>query len=145
MKKGFSFLEILIVIGLIGVFTYIAMISFASKPDVKIQLQNFTTQLIDDLRFVRQNSIILKSARSLTFVSIEQSDTYTSYNFSNEKGAVVERVFPEGLTLTPSTTVLTFDRDGNLIGTEATLTLTMAPYSATIKINSLGFIEVQDP
>jgi len=143
MKKGFSFLEILIVIGLIGVFTYIAMISFASKPDVKIQLQNFTTQLIDDLRFVRQRAIISKTPMSLTFVSSDTS--YTSYNFSNEKGAVVERVFPEGLTLTPSTTVLTFDRDGNLIGTEATLTLTMAPYSATIKINSLGFIEVQGP
>ncbi|MGB9857611.1 MAG: prepilin-type N-terminal cleavage/methylation domain-containing protein [Dictyoglomaceae bacterium] len=145
MKKGFTFLEILIVIGIIAILFYVALTSFASKPDSKLILQNFTTQLVEDLRFVRQRAIITHSTDGLdlTFAS-----TFTSYTFLDEKGNIVTRTLT-GVIVNSTATIFSFDEEGKLTAdnaeTYAVLTLILDTYSSTININSLGFIERYGP
>jgi prepilin-type N-terminal cleavage/methylation domain-containing protein len=144
MKKGFTFLELLFVLAIIGVLIYIAFTSFASKPDSRLLLQNTVSQFNQDIRYVRQRAIINKTDWTL----IIDSSTYSSYTFLDDKGNIITRDFNK-ISVSSSATLFSFDRDGYFTGddteTYAVLTLTIDNYTSTIKINSLGFIEVQGP
>jgi len=144
MKKGFSFLEVIVVISILGILLWVAYTSVLSKPDSKILLQNTINQFTQDIRYIRQRAIINKTVWTLTI----SPSAYTSYTFLDDKGKIVTRSFNK-ISVNTTATLFSFDRDGYLTadGTEtyAILTLTIDNYTSTIKINSLGFIEVQGP
>jgi prepilin-type N-terminal cleavage/methylation domain-containing protein len=144
MKKGFSFLEVIVVISILGVLLWVAYTSVLSKPDSKILLQNTINQFTQDIRYIRQRAIINKTVWTLTI----SPSAYTSYTFLDDKGKIVTRSFNK-ISVNTTATLFSFDRDGYLTAddteTYAILTLTIDNYTSTIKINSLGFIEVQGP
>jgi prepilin-type N-terminal cleavage/methylation domain-containing protein len=144
MKKGFSFLEVIVVISILGILLWVAYTSVLSKPDSKILLQNTINQFTQDIRYIRQRAIINKTVWALTI----SPSAYTSYTFLDDKGKIVTRSFNK-ISVNTTATLFSFDRDGYLTAddteTYAILTLTIDNYTSTIKINSLGFIEVQGP
>jgi prepilin-type N-terminal cleavage/methylation domain-containing protein len=144
MKKGFSFLEVIVVISILGILLWVAYTSVLSKPDSKILLQNTINQFTQDIRYIRQRAIINKTVWTLTITP----SAYTSYTFLDDKGNIVTRSFNK-ISVNTTATLFSFDRDGYLTAddteTYAILTLTIDNYTSTIKINSLGFIEVQGP
>jgi len=144
MKKGFSFLEVIVVISILGILLWVAYTSVLSKPDSKILLQNTINQFTQDIRYIRQRAIINKTDWTLTI----SPSAYTSYTFLDDKGKIVTRSFNK-ISVNTTATLFSFDRDGYLTAddteTYAILTLTIDNYTSTIKINSLGFIEVQGP
>jgi len=144
MKKGFSFLEVIVVISILGILLWVAYTSVLSKPDSKILLQNTRNQFTQDIRYIRQRAIINKTVWTLTIFP----SAYTSYTFLDDKGNIVTRSFNK-ISVNTTATLFSFDRDGYLTAdnteTYAILTLTIDNYTSTIKINSLGFIEVQGP
>jgi len=144
MKKGFSFLEVIVVISILGILLWVAYTSVLSKPDSKILLQNTINQFTQDIRYIRQRAIINKTVWTL----IISPSAYTSYTFLDDKGKIVTRSFNK-ISVNTTATLFSFDRDGYLTAdvteTYAILTLTIDNYTSTIKINSLGFIEVQGP
>jgi prepilin-type N-terminal cleavage/methylation domain-containing protein len=144
MKKGFSFLEVIVVISILGILLWVAYTSVLSKPDSKILLQNTINQFTQDIRYIRQRAIINKTDWTLTI----SPSAYTSYTFLDDKGNIVTRSFNK-ISVNTTATLFSFDRDGYLTAddteTYAILTLTIDNYTSTIKINSLGFIEVQGP
>lgn len=144
MKKGFSFLEVIVVISILGILLWVAYTSVLSKPDSKILLQNTINQFTQDIRYIRQRAIINKTVWTLTITPL----AYTSYTFLDDKGNIVTRSFNK-ISVNTTATLFSFDRDGYLTAddteTYAILTLTIDNYTSTIKINSLGFIEVQGP
>lgn len=144
MKKGFSFLEVIVVISILGILLWVAYTSVLSKPDSKILLQNTINQFTQDIRYIRQRAIINKTVWTLTI----SPSAYTSYTFLDDKGKIVTRSFNK-ISVNTTATLFSFDRDGYLTAddteTYAILTLTIDNYTSTIKINSLGFIEVQGP
>ncbi len=144
MKKGFSFLEVIVVISILGILLWVAYTSVLSKPDSKILLQNTINQFTQDIRYIRQRAIINKTVWTLTIFP----SAYTSYTFLDDKGNIVTRSFNK-ISVNTTATLFSFDRDGYLTAdnteTYTILTLTIDNYTSTIKINSLGFIEVQGP
>jgi prepilin-type N-terminal cleavage/methylation domain-containing protein len=144
MKKGFSFLEVIVVISILGILLWVAYTSVLSKPDSKILLQNTINQFTQDIRYIRQRAIINKTVWTLTITP----SAYTYYTFLDDKGKIVTRSFNK-ISVNTTATLFSFDRDGYLTAddteTYAILTLTIDNYTSTIKINSLGFIEVQGP
>jgi prepilin-type N-terminal cleavage/methylation domain-containing protein len=144
MKKGFSFLEVIVVISILGILLWVAYTSVLSKPDSKILLQNTINQFTQDIRYIRQRAIINKTVWTLTI----SPSAYTSYTFLDDKGKIVTRSFNK-ISVNTTATLFSFDRDGYLTAddteTYAIITLTIDNYTSTIKINSLGFIEVQGP
>lgn len=144
MKNGFSFLEILIAILLISIFLYITLILFRSKPDLKIILEDFTTQLKEDLRYVRMRAIITDS-----YVELRFNPLYTSYTFLDDRGFEIKRENKYSITINPTGTVFSFDSEGDLTisgtFTSGEIRLFLDIYSSTLKINNKGFIEVQGP
>jgi prepilin-type N-terminal cleavage/methylation domain-containing protein len=144
MKKGFSFLELLAVIGLIAILLYITLTSFRSKTDLKLSLENFTTQLKEDLRYVRMRAIITKTDMELHF-----NPSYTSYTFLDDKGLIILRENTENITIDSTGTIFSFDSDGDLTidntYTSGEINLSLDIYSATLRINNKGFIEVKGP
>jgi prepilin-type N-terminal cleavage/methylation domain-containing protein len=144
MKKGFSFLEVIVVISILGILLWVAYTSVLSKPDSKILLQNTINQFTQDIRYIRQRAIINKTVWTLAI----SPSAYTSYTFLDDKGKIVTRSFNK-ISVNTTATLFSFDRDGYLTAddteTYAILTLTIDNYTSTIKINSLGFIEVQGP
>jgi len=144
MKKGFSFLEVIVVISILGILLWVAYTSVLSKPDSKILLQNTINQFTQDIRYIRQRAIINKTVWTLTI----SPSAYTSYTFLDDKGKIVTRSFNK-ISVNTTATLFSFDGDGYLTAddteTYAILTLTIDNYTSTIKINSLGFIEVQGP
>jgi len=144
VKKGFSFLEVIVVISILGILLWVAYTSVLSKPDSKILLQNTINQFTQDIRYIRQRAIINKTVWTLTIFP----SAYTSYTFLDDKGNIVTRSFNK-ISVNTTATLFSFDRDGYLTAdnteTYTILTLTIDNYTSTIKINSLGFIEVQGP
>uniref|UniRef100_A0A7C3RJX8 Prepilin-type N-terminal cleavage/methylation domain-containing protein n=1 Tax=Dictyoglomus thermophilum TaxID=14 RepID=A0A7C3RJX8_DICTH len=142
MKKGFSFLEVIVVISILGILLWITYNSILSKPDSKILLQNTTNQFIQDIRYIRQRAIINKT----DWILIISPQAYTSYTFLDDKGKIVTRFF-NNISVNTTATLFSFDRDGNFTAdyteTYAILTLIIDNYTSTIRINSLGFIEVE--
>lgn len=144
MKKGFTFLELLFVLAIIGALIWVALTTFASKPDSRVLLQNTVNQFIQDIRFIRQRAIINKTDWDLIINPV----TYTSYTFLDDKGYTIIRSF-SNISVNSTATFFSFDKDGYFTAddteTYAILTLTIDTYSSTIKINSLGFIERYGP
>ena len=144
MKKGFTYLELLMVIGLIAVLLYLALTSFRSKTDLKLSLENFTTQLKEDLRYVRMRAIMNKNDAKLYF-----NPNYTSYTFLDDKGMEITRTNNENIIINSTGTIFSFDSDGDLTidgtYTSGDINLSLDIYSATLKINNKGFIEVIGP
>ncbi len=144
MKKGFTYLELLIVIGLIAILLYLTLTSFRSRTDLKLSLENFTLQLKEDLRYVRMRAIINKNNTEFRF-----NPNYTSYTFLDDKGMEITRVNNENIIINSTGTIFSFDDDGNLTisgtYTSGEIKLSLDVYSATLRINNKGFIEVVGP
>lgn len=144
MKKGFTFIELLIVIGLIVILLYVSFISLRSKTDLKLSLENFATQLKEDLRYVRMRAIMTKDNMELTF-----NPSYTSYTFLDDKGLTITRTNSENIIINSTGTIFSFDSDGDLTidgtYTSGEIKLSLDIYSSTLRINNKGFIEVEGP
>lgn len=144
MKKGFTFIELLIVIGLIAILLYVSFISLRSKTDLKLSLENFATQLKEDLRYVRMRAIMTKDNMELTF-----NPSYTSYTFLDDKGLTITRTNSENIIINSTGTIFSFDSDGDLTidgtYTSGEIKLSLDIYSSTLRINNKGFIEVEGP
>lgn len=144
MKKGFTFIELLIVIGLIVILLYVSFISLRSKTDLKLSLENFATQLKEDLRYVRMRAIMTKNNVELSF-----NPSYTSYTFLDDKGLTITRTNSENIIINSTGTIFSFDSDGDLTidgtYTSGEIKLSLDIYSSTLRINNEGFIEVEGP
>lgn len=144
MKKGFTFIELLIVIGLIVILLYVSFISLRSKTDLKLSLENFATQLKEDLRYVRMRAIMTKNNVELSF-----NPSYTSYTFLDDKGLTITRTNSENIIINSTGTIFSFDGDGDLTidgtYTSGEIKLSLDIYSSTLRINNKGFIEVEGP
>lgn len=144
MKKGFTYLELLIIIGIIAILLYVTLTSFRSRTDLKLSLENFTTQLKEDLRYVRMQAIITKNDANFRF-----NPNYTSYTFLDDKGMEITRVNNGNIIINSTGTIFSFDGDGDLTisgtYTSGVIILSLDVYSATLRINNKGFIEVVGP
>ncbi|MGC8813255.1 pilus assembly FimT family protein [Dictyoglomus sp.] len=148
MKRGFSFIEVIVIVSILAILLVIALISFRSSPDKKLILENIVNQFKEDIRFVRQRAIINKTTWTLSLIPSSTSTytTYTSYTFLDDKNKTVLRTLTNLDQVTSTATLFSFDKDGIFTGdaleTSATLTFQIETYSATIRINPMGYIEV---
>ncbi|MCX7721042.1 MAG: prepilin-type cleavage/methylation domain-containing protein [Dictyoglomus thermophilum] len=146
MKRGFNLLEVIAIVFILAILLGIAFISLRSGPDKKLILENVVNQFKEDIRFVRQRAIINKTTWTLSLMPSPTYTTYTSYIFLDDKNNVVLRKLSNLNQVISTATLFSFDSDGNFMGddseTSATLTLSIDVYTATIKINSLGYVEV---
>ncbi|MGC9002004.1 MAG: GspH/FimT family pseudopilin [Dictyoglomus sp.] len=146
MKRGFSFIEVIVIVSILAILLVIALISFRSSPDKKLILENIVNQFKEDIRFVRQRAIINKTTWTLSLIPSPTYTTYTSYTFLDDKNKTVLRTLTNLDQVTSTATLFSFDKDGIFTGdaleTSATLTFQIETYSATIRINPMGYIEV---
>ncbi|MGB9767813.1 MAG: pilus assembly FimT family protein [Dictyoglomus sp.] len=146
MKRGFSFIEVIVIVSILAILLVIALISFRSSPDKKLILENIVNQFKEDIRFVRQRAIINKTTWTLSLIPSSTYTTYTSYTFLDDKNKTVLRTLTNLDQVTSTATLFSFDKDGIFTGdaleTSATLTFQIETYSATIRINPMGYIEV---
>ncbi|MGB9788150.1 GspH/FimT family pseudopilin [Dictyoglomus turgidum] len=146
MKRGFSFIEVIVIVSILAILLGIALISFRSSPDKKLILENIVNQFKEDIRFVRQRAIINKTTWTLSLIPSPTYTTYTSYTFLDDKNKTVLRTLTNLDQVKSTATLFSFDKDGIFTGdaleTSATLTFQIETYSATIRINPMGYIEV---
>lgn len=146
MKRGFSFIEVIVIVSILAILLGIALISFRSSPDKKLILENIVNQFKEDIRFVRQRAIINKTTWTLSLIPSSTYTTYTSYTFLDDKNKTVLRTLTNLDQVKSTATLFSFDKDGIFTGdaleTSATLTFQIETYSATIRINPMGYIEV---
>ncbi len=146
MKRGFSFIEAIVIISILVILLGIAIISLSSGPDKKLILENTVNQFKEDLRFIRQRAIINKTTWTLSLIPSSTYTTYTSYIFLDDKNKIILRTLTNLDQVSSTATVFSFNTEGNFVGdtseTSATLTLQIGVYSAIIKINPWGYIEV---
>jgi len=146
MKRGFNLLEVIAIVFILAILLGIAFISLRSGPDKKLILENVVNQFKEDIRFVRQRAIINKTPCTLSLMPSPTYTTYTSYIFLDDKNKIVLRKLSDLNKVISTDTLFSFDSDGNFMGddseTSATLTLSIDVYTATIKINSLGYVQV---
>jgi len=146
MKRGFSFIEVIVIVSILAILLGIALISFRSSPDKKLILENIVNQFKEDIRFVRQRAIINKTTWPLSLIPSPTYTTYTSYTFLDDKNKTVLRTLTNLDQVKSTATLFSFDKDGiftaDALETSATLTFQIETYSATIRINPMGYIEV---
>ncbi|ACI20112.1 pilus assembly FimT family protein [Dictyoglomus thermophilum] len=139
-------MEVIAIVFILAILLGIALISLRSGPDKKLILENVVNQFKEDIRFVRQRAIINKTIWTLSLMPSPTYTTYTSYIFLDDKNKIVLRKLSDINQVISTATLFSFDSDGNFMGddseTSATLTLSIDVYTATIKINSLGYVEV---
>lgn len=139
-------MEVIAIVFILAILLGIAFISLRSGPDKKLILENVVNQFKEDIRFVRQRAIINKTIWTLSLMPSPTYTTYTSYIFLDDKNKIVLRKLSDLNQVISTATLFSFDSDGNFMGddseTSATLTLSIDVYTATIKINSLGYVEV---
>jgi len=148
MRNGFTLLEVIIAVGILVVVFFIAYTSFRSSPDDLLLIRNFTNKLKEDLRYVRQRSILLHATSTLTFIPhVFLPNVYTSYTFMDDLGRTLSGTFTAG-TFTEGRIFTSDDtiefNDGDLTDS-VTITITLNTYTSWININTKGFIEVNVP
>ncbi|PMQ02268.1 MAG: prepilin-type cleavage/methylation domain-containing protein [Dictyoglomus sp. NZ13-RE01] len=143
MRNGFTLLEVIIAVGILVVVFFIAYTSFRSSSDDLLLIRNFTNKLKEDLRYVRQRSILLHATSTLTFIPhVFLPNVYTSYTFMDDLGRTLSGTFTEGRIFTSDNTIEFNDGD---LTDSVTITITLNTYTSWINVNKKGFIEVNVP
>lgn len=78
MKSGFTILEVLVVVLILGVLILIAVMSFSSRLDENLLLNDFVTKFKNDLRYIRQQAIMKSKGLSYTYMIVFSYPTLTT-------------------------------------------------------------------
>lgn len=81
MRRGFSFLEVIVSILILGILSLIAFATFTSRIDESLLLRDFTEKFKSDLRYIRQQSIIRKGTYTLFFSYPTVTSIFTNYYY----------------------------------------------------------------
>ncbi|MBI5193206.1 MAG: prepilin-type N-terminal cleavage/methylation domain-containing protein [Nitrospirae bacterium] len=108
-KKGFTFLEILIVLAIIGILSALAVSDISAFTD-RLYLQSFARQISTDLREMKMRSVIERQSYTVNFDSAN--------NFYNITGRIINLPpgirfgFSAGVLGPPANPVETPEADG---------------------------------
>ncbi|WP_042553337.1 MULTISPECIES: GspH/FimT family pseudopilin [Pseudomonas] len=136
-QRGFTLIELMIIIALVGIFAAIAVPSFTQFIN-KSRTQSFNNELLELLQFARASAVERR-----TFVRACKEDTAWTVKKACTDTDVIRRLdIPSTITATTTTTPISFRYNGS--GTEATLVTCQGTDSAngfTIDVKPSGSIQ----
>ena len=140
-NKGFTFIEVLLVIGIIGVLVGLA-IPFYQSFQVSSQLDNSTQEIVQTLRRAQARSMASESLSAFgvhfagrKFVLFQGA----IYNPADPLNEAVD--LPNTLTITPATDVV-FSMTKGIPDSTNSILISTSGESKTITINELGVVNV---
>lgn len=109
MRKGFSFLEIIVVVLILIVLSFITIVNLNSRVDENLLLNDFVTKFKNDVRYIRQQAVMKTRGNTYTYAIVFSYPTlttiFTNYYYfdpitNSYKDAYSSSVTPVGSELT---------------------------------------------
>jgi prepilin-type N-terminal cleavage/methylation domain-containing protein len=145
-QRGFTLVEVMIVVAMIGIMAAIAVPSFLSwLPNMRLKAD--ARDLYSNMQKAKMEAIKSNTPTSLNFTSGTGSPcTGGSYTFTNSAGAIVNGSMANDVCLsTPTAFPGGFDTNGTAFGATGSITLTHPQSSKTYTITQTitGSIRLQ--
>lgn len=146
MKKAFTLVEMLVVIGIIGILTGIAVPTL-SRYLPGIQLNGSARTLSSNLRDAQQNAVTEQKQYIIRFNTTAVPPSYQMIKIDNSVETVIREVKLANLeTMTLQNTItnnqIIFSSDGGP-SSSGNITLTINSVNKVVNVSPAGFINIQ--